>query len=219
MIDPERFRKIRHMLRQRQPDLTVVMDSVNKPHNLSAVIRSCDAVGIHDLYAVTRKRSVHTRQHAAAGSSRWTDLHLHTDIAEVCAELRGRGMQLLAATGAPGSVDFREIDYTRPTALILGAEWDGVSQAALAEADRLVMVPTHGMVESLNVSVAAAVILFEAERQRRMKGMYDGMRMEEGRFRELLFELSYPRLSDQLREKGLPYPPLDEEGGIVREET
>ncbi|TCD48446.1 tRNA (guanosine(18)-2'-O)-methyltransferase TrmH [Chlorobium sp. N1] len=219
MIDPERFRKIRRMLLRRQPDLTVVMDSVNKPHNLSAVIRSCDAVGIHDLYAVTKKKSVHTRQHAAAGSSRWTDLHLHTDIREVCRELRTKGMQLLAATGAPGSVDFRRFDFTRPTAVILGAEWDGVSKAALLEADHLIMVPTHGMVESLNVSVAAAVVLFEAERQRTLKGMYLERQLEEERYRRLLFELSYPRLSDQLREKGLPYPPLDEDGGIVRLET
>ncbi|ABB24117.1 tRNA (guanosine(18)-2'-O)-methyltransferase TrmH [Pelodictyon luteolum] len=214
MIDSERFRQIRSMLRRRQPDLTVVMDNVNKPHNLSALIRSCDAVGIHDLHAVSKQRSIHTRQHAAAGSSRWTRLHLWHEIKEPCSALRREGMQLLAATNVAAAVDFREIDYTLPTAVILGAEWDGVSKEAIGEADRTIMVQTHGMVESLNVSVAAAVILFEAERQRSLNGMYRELRMEEEQYRRLLFELSYPRLAEQLTLKKLPYPALDEDGGI-----
>ncbi|KAA6232697.1 tRNA (guanosine(18)-2'-O)-methyltransferase TrmH [Chlorobium phaeovibrioides] len=218
MIAPERFLRIQKMLASRQPDLTVVMDNVNKPHNLSAIIRSCDAVGIHDLYAVSSKKSIHTTQNAAAGAGHWTNLHLCKDIGALCRKLGMEGMQVLAATNTEESRDFRTIDFTLPTAIVLGAEWEGVSAEAIHAADMAITIPMYGMVESLNVSVAAALILFEAERQRSLKGMYRTRRLEESLYRKLLFELSYPRLSRQLREKGGAYPELDEDGGIVLEE-
>ncbi|MDP8305471.1 MAG: tRNA (guanosine(18)-2'-O)-methyltransferase TrmH [Candidatus Chlorobium antarcticum] len=206
------------MLCARQPDLTVVMDNVNKPHNLSAIIRSCDAVGIHDLYAVSSKKSIYTTQNAAAGAGRWTNLHLSKDIGTLSGKLKLEGKQVLVATNTDGSRDFRKIDFTLPTAIVLGAEWEGVSPEAIEAADMAITIPMHGMVESLNVSVAAALILFEAERQRTLKGMYLTRRLEEERYRKMLFELSYPRLSRQLREKGAGYPLLDEDGGIGVEE-
>jgi len=206
------------MLASRQPDLTVVMDNVNKPHNLSAIIRSCEAVGIHDLYGVSTKKSIYTTQNAAAGAGRWTNLHLSKDIGRLCSNLSQEGMQVLVATNTEESRDFRTIDFTLPTAIVLGAEWEGVSAEAIRAADTAITIPMYGMVESLNVSVAAALILFEAERQRSLKGMYRTQRLEESHYRKLLFELSYPRLSRQLREKGAAYPELNDNGAIVLEE-
>ncbi len=203
------------MLRHRQPDLTVLMDNVNKAHNLSAIIRSCDVIGIGELHAVSYRKNIHTRQDAAAGASRWTKVNLYSDIASAYTRLRDSGMQILAATNSAGCVDFRSIDYTLPTAIVVGAEWDGISEAALKGADQAISIPMFGMVESLNVSVATGVILFEAQRQRANKGMYASPRLKPESFERLLFEATYPRLSGELKEKGLAYPLLDENGEIL----
>ncbi len=215
LIAAERFRKIRQMLLHRQPDLTVVMDNVNKAYNLSAIIRSCDSVGIGEIHAVSYRKTIYTEQDAAAGASKWIKLKLYQDIDTVYRKLSESGMQLLVATNKQGCVDFREIDYTRPTALVVGAEWDGISAEAVAGADHAIAIPMHGMVESLNVSVATAVILFEAERQRALKGMYQRTQLSPECFDRMLFEAAWPRLSRELREKGEPYPQLGNEGHIL----
>ena len=203
------------MLLHRQPDLTVVMDNVNKAHNLSAIIRSCDGVGISELHAVSYRKSIYTEQNAAAGASKWLTLNLYPDIASAYRKVSECGMQILVATNKEGSLDFREINYTLPTALVVGAEWDGISEAAIKGADHAITVPMLGMVESLNVSVATAVILFEAQRQRTEKGMYSNSLLDPECLERKLFEYSYPRLSCELREKGTPYPRLDAAGAIA----
>ena len=214
LISPERFRKIHAMLLHRQPDLTVIMDNVNKAYNLSAIIRSCDGIGIGELHAVSYRKSIYTEQNAAAGASKWLTLNLHSSIASAYNAVSGCGMQILVATGKEGARDFREIDYTRPTALVVGAEWDGISEEAIQGADHAITVPMLGMVESLNVSVATAVILFEAQRQRAAKGMYMHPRLDAEKFQRMLFEYTYPRLSRELRQEGRPYPPLDDKGAV-----
>jgi len=203
------------MLRRRQTGLTVVMDNVNKSHNLSAIIRSCDAAGIHEVHAVSYRKHIFTRHNAAAGSSKWVSINLYRDIGSVYSRLRQEGMQILAAASTAASADFREIDYTVPTAVVLGAEWDGISAEAVQGADRCIVVPMFGMVESLNVSVAGALIVFEAQRQRLLAGMYDRPSLPETEIERLLFEYTYPRLGEHLRSKGIGYPPLDEEGRPV----
>ncbi|MEI7709069.1 MAG: tRNA (guanosine(18)-2'-O)-methyltransferase TrmH [Chlorobium sp.] len=217
MITPLRFKKIREMLLHRQPDLTVVMDNVNKAHNLSAILRSCDVVGIGHVQAVSYRKYIHARQNnAGAGASKWTKLHLYHDIATVYEKLAGEGMQILVATNKEGCVDFRDVDYTVPTAVVVGAEWDGISDEAVNGADHTISVPMLGMVESLNVSVATGVILFEAQRQREKKGMYTTQQLDPELFEQLLFEATYPRLSHELRVNGTPYPALDEYGNIIQ---
>lgn len=206
------------MLLHRQPDLTVIMDNVNKAHNLSAIIRSCDGVGIHEIHAVSYRKSIYAEQNAAAGASKWLTLSLYPDIASAYTKVSACGMQILAATGKEGSRDFRAIDYTIPTALVMGAEWDGISDEAIEGADHAITVPMFGMVESLNVSVATAVILFEAQRQRTEKGMYDQQQLEQVSFERMLFEYTYPRLSRELREKECAYPKLDADGRICSNE-
>ncbi len=202
------------MLLHRQPDLTVVMDNVNKAHNLSAIIRSCDGVGVGEIHAVSYRKSIYTEQKAAAGASKWVTMNMYPDIETVYRKLSEKGMQILVATNREGCRDFRSVDYTIPTALVVGAEWDGISEEAIKGANHAIMVPMLGMGESLNVSVATAVILFEAQRQRGEKGMYSKPRLDQECFERMLFEFAYPRLSKELREKGAPYPPLDEQGGL-----
>ena len=212
VIAPERFHKIRRLLEQRQVDLTLVMDNVNKPHNLAAIIRSCDSVGIHRMHAVSYRSSIRTKQRTAAGASKWVKVELEESIIPIGRKLREKGMQILVATYRPDAVDFRSIDYTRPTAIVVGEELKGPSEEALQTADRCIYIPMAGMVESLNVSVAAAVILFEAQRQRTLANMYESRQFPDSEFERLLFEYSYPRLSEVFRSKGYPYPALDGNG-------
>ncbi len=216
VITPERFARIRQLLEHRQPDLTVLMDNVNKPHNLSAIVRSCDAVGIETVHAVSQDKIIRNRQSAARGSDKWVRLRLHDGTKDAVGFLRKQGMQILVAHVGEGSVDFREMDYTVPTAIVMGAELHGPSGAAIDRADSLIHVPMQGMVESLNVSVAAAVILFEAQRQRMDAGLYDKPGFPESYLKRRLFELAYPVVSKKLSEQGLDYPELDAGGRIVR---
>lgn len=212
---PERFRRLREVLDRRQPDLTVLMEQVNKPHNFSAILRNCDAVGVLEAHVVPPRRGLDLSQATSAGTEKWVAVRRHADAAAAADHLHGRGFRIVAAHPADDAVDYREVDLVRPTALLMGAELYGVSDEALAVADVRVVVPMEGMVRSLNVSVATALLLYEARRQREAAGLYAAPRLEPGRYRRLLFEWAYPRLARDLTELGEPYPDLDDEGGIV----
>ncbi len=187
-----RLERIRQVLSRRQPDLTVVMENVNKAHNLAAIARSCDAVGVGEIHAVSDNPRVALTHKVASGASRWVRIHRHASIREACGVLRERGFRLLAAHLSEAAVDFREIDYTRPTALLVGAELSGVSEQAGELADRHIVIPMLGMVQSLNVSVASALVLFEAQRQRLAAGFYDSPRLPAEEYRRLLEEWTSP---------------------------
>ena len=122
------------------------------------------------------------------------------------AVLRKRGFRIVAAHPIAGARDYRTVDFTRPAALLVGAELHGLSDEGLRLADEYVVIPTVGMVRSLNVSVATSLLLFEAFRQRQAAWLYERCRLEPERYRTLLFEWGYPRLARRLREEGLPYP-------------
>ncbi len=217
-MTPERFKRCKTVLARRQPDLTVLMDNVHKPHNLSAIVRSCDAVGIFDIHAVSRVKSVRTKKDITAGSGKWVDVHLHPDLGTAATLLKQKNMQILAAHPDEQAIDYRHVDYTRPTAILLGQELDGVTDEGLALADQHVVIPMLGMVDSLNVSVAAALILFEAQRQRLAAGLYDDKHLDQTTFANTLFEWSHPKMAAFYRSKALPYPKLDEEGNIIESE-
>lgn len=218
-MTPERLHRLRSVLDRRQPDLTVLLEDVHKPHNLSAILRTCDAVGVFSAHAVaTRAYTAQALESIAMGSGRWVELVRHRDLDTASASLRAQGMAIYAADPAPQAVDFREVDYTRPVAVLFGEEKAGLSAEARARADALLAVPMAGMVASLNVSVAAALVLFEAQRQRRAAGLYDaGPRLDPETYRRALFEWCYPYLADLCRRRGVPYPGLDEHGEVVGE--
>ncbi|MBW7916448.1 MAG: tRNA (guanosine(18)-2'-O)-methyltransferase TrmH [Trueperaceae bacterium] len=168
-----RRRRIHDVLAKRQPDLTVLAEEVHKPHNLSAILRSCDAVGIGTVHAVKPTGGVATFSATSASADKWVELVLHDSVAAAVATLKASGMRVFAAHLSEQAVDYRTVDYTSPCAVLLGNEKEGVSPEAAALADEHVIIPMLGMVQSLNVSVAAAVILFEAQRQRLAAGRYD----------------------------------------------
>ncbi len=211
---PRRFQRLQNVLDRRQPDLTVLMDRVNKPHNFSAVLRTCDAVGVLDVHVVPPVHGLKLSHDMSAGTGKWMVVHRHQDGASAARRLRERGYRIVAADPGETSVDFREVDYTVPTAVLLGAELFGVSPEAMAEADLRIRIPMAGMARSLNVSVAAALILYEAFRQRDQRGFYLGPRLEPERRSALLFEWSHPKLARALREAGAPYPELDAAGAV-----
>lgn len=216
-MTPRRFRRLRQVLDRRQPDLTVVLENVHKPHNFSAIVRSADAVGVFAAHAVTSDGTLPVADAVAQGTKRWMRVRTHASLYEAFDVLREAEMQVLAAHLDEGAVDFREIDYTRPTAILLGQEKDGVTTEAAARADRWVVIPMRGMAASLNVSVAAALLLYEAERQRTAAGLYDRRRLDDETYRRTLFEWAYPDHAERCRREGAPYPALGEDGEILGE--
>ncbi len=211
-MTPERFRRLRAVLSRRQPDLTVLMERVNKPHNFSAVLRNCDAAGVLRAHIVPPDGGVNTHSQIAAGSGRWVPVVSHESTTEAFRCLRSDGFALVAAHPGAESIDYRDVDYTRPTCIVMGAELHGVSDEALADVDQAVAVPMEGFVRSFNVSVAAALLLMEARHQRAARGLYDEPRLSSEEFARTLFEWAYPKQARSLRRDGLPYPPLDEDG-------
>lgn len=214
-MTPQRFARLKRILDQRQPDLTVVADGVHKSHNVSAVLRTCDAVGVRRLHAITASGTMTKHHMIAGGSKRWVDVRAHRSIDAAYAELRNAGFTILVAHAGAGSIDYRDADYTGPTAIVLGAELTGPSEIAVAEADRTIAIPMHGMVESLNVSVAAAIVLYEAERQKRAAGHYEERKIVEPEYSTTLFEWAHPDIARRCRQAGLDYPALSATGDVI----
>ena len=217
-MTPERLKRINAMLDMRQPDLTVCMEGVHKNHNLAAVVRTADAIGVSDVHAIWKNEKMRVSGGSAAGSQNWIDVHNYDNTEDAIAQLKAQNMQVLVTNLSETAVDFREIDYTKPTAIILGQEKFGASETALKMADQDIIIPMVGMVQSLNVSVACSVVLYEAQRQRQLAGLYDTPRISEQRRQRFLFEGGHPIFAKACKRKGLPYPHIDEHGQIVASE-
>ncbi len=216
-MTPKRRQRLDSVLNRRQPDLTVLAENLHKPRNLSAVVRTCDAVGISDIHVVPGEENPRKHWHTSQGAEKWVELHTHESTRAACEQLRDDGFTLLAAHLSDQAVPYREVDYTRPTALLIGTEAFGVSDEALRWADREIVIPMMGMSQSLNVSVATAVVLYEAAAQRQAAGLYDRSRMDPARHARLRFEWLHPVVARYCRERGLAYPALDEAGEMVRD--
>lgn len=217
-MTPERYQRIREMLAKRQTDLTVCLENVHKPHNVSAVVRTCDAIGIHKVHAVWENQ-YRVRSGTAMGSQQWVNVDTHENVTDAIGALKAQNMQVLVTHLSDKAVDFRDIDYTKPTAILFGQEKYGVTDEAIAMCDQDIVIPMVGMVQSLNVSVAAALVLYEAQRQRQIAGMYDVQHLSEEECQRMLFEGGYPVLTKVCKRKGIPYPPIDERGQIAADDS
>lgn len=220
-MNAQRFARIREMMALRQHDLTVCMEQVHKPHNVSAVIRTADAVGIHHVHAVWPTERMRTLVSSSAGSNSWVKVVTHRTIGAAVSQLKSQNMQILATHLSDTAVDFREIDYTRPTCILMGQEKTGITEEALALADQDIIIPMVGMVQSLNVSVASALILYEAQRQRQNAGMYqrEYSLLDEDEQQRLLFEGGYPVLARVTKQKSLPYPFINAQGEVEADDA
>ena len=217
---PKRFKKLKTILDKRMGDLTVVLEEVEKPHNLSAILRSCDAVGALDVHAIYKERNTcPTFNSTAQGSQKWVKVHNHYDINNAAKILKDRGFKLYGTDLGENACDYRNCDFTAPTAFFLGAEKWGLSDKSKKLMDQSIFIPMRGMVQSLNVSVAAAILLFEALRQRDLKNLLptQGEGLSQERYQSTLFEWAYPEVAHWYQEKGLNYPEVNKEGEILEE--
>jgi len=181
-----RLERIRRVLAHRQPGLTVVMENIHDPHNVSAVFRTCDAVGVMRVELLyTQEKFPRIGKKSSSSANKWVDRRKHTSVDECYAALRAEGFHIYATGVGGSSQSLYDLDLTRKTAFVLGNEHRGVSAEAAEKADTQLQIPMVGMIESLNVSVAAAVCLYEALRQRVAGGLLDAPQLTEGAIREL----------------------------------
>jgi tRNA (guanosine-2'-O-)-methyltransferase len=183
-----RVERVRAVLRRRQPDLTIVLEDVHDPHNASAVLRTCDAVGVlrvHLVYVQERPPRGSFSRTVSGSAAKWLQIERHRSIEACYAALRADGFAILATAIRPESVDLYDADLTRPIAFVFGNEHRGVSPAAINGADASLVIPMMGMIQSLNISVACAICLYETLRQRRTAGLYDQSRLDEATHAEL----------------------------------
>lgn len=213
-MTPERLNKLRKILNNRQPDLTVITDYVHKGRNLSAIVRSADAVGISDVHCVIGDKDYRSFRGTALGSHRWVKVQRYRELQSPIESLKAQGYQIVAAHLGDQAVDFHSVDYCKPTALLLGAEKVGVSELGREWADVHVTIPMVGMVESFNVSVAAGIILTEARHQRQQAGLYDKPRLDQEVYDQLFFEWAHPQLYRYCLQHNLAFPALREDGEI-----
>ncbi len=172
-----RKNKVFKVLEQRQPDLTVVMEDIHDPHNVSAMLRSADAVGIMGVNLVyTTAKYPKIGSKSSSSANKWITRRKFPSITECYGKLREEGFQILATKLDENARQLYEFDLTKPTAFVFGNEHAGVTDEAASLADSTVYIPMMGMIQSLNVSVACAVTIYEALRQRMMKGYYEQSR-------------------------------------------
>ena len=192
-MNDNRKHRLLDVLSRRQTNLTVVMENVDDPHNISAVMRTCDSVGIQDIYVLTTKIHKHKKfgPKSSSGAAKWLTIHEYTDAQECFAELRKHYSRILTTHLAADSVGLYEIDFTQSTALVFGNEHDGVSEEFRQMADGNFIIPQIGLIQSLNISVACAVSIYEAMRQKTAAGHYQQPHLPQERVASIMKDWGY----------------------------
>ncbi len=167
--------KLKKVLEKRQPTLTVILENVHDPHNVSAVIRSCDAVGILNVSLIYYggQEFPELGEKSSASARKWINISKYESVSDCFNVLRNEGKKIYTTKMSAGSVSLYELKLTQPVALVFGNEHQGVSEEAHNLADGNFLIPQVGVIQSLNISVACAVSIYEAYRQRMNAGMYD----------------------------------------------
>jgi len=176
----KRLEKITRVIKSRQHSLTVVLENIHDPHNVSAIFRTCDAVGIPKVSLVYNFEAFpRIGKKSSASAFKWVDKEKYKTVEECYSNLRKEGFKIFASSLTENSKNLYELDLTKKAAIVVGNEHRGVSDLSAELADEVFSIPQFGMVQSLNVSVATAVILYEAMRQRIKKGMYKKSEMDD----------------------------------------
>lgn len=171
----KRLEKLKKAIGHRQPNLTVILENINDKHNLAACLRSCDAVGVSEVFILYHGKQPERKlgKNAAASATKWLDIHRYYSVDELFNHLRKRDYKIFTTGLGKESLSLYSLDLTENVALCFGNEHEGVSEEAIKLADGNFNIPQMGMIQSLNISVACAVSLYEALRQRTEAGMYD----------------------------------------------
>ncbi len=176
----KRLAKIESVIKARQHSLTVVFENIHDPHNVSAMLRTCDAVGVPKVSLIyTIEKFPRISRISSASANKWIERENFRSISDCYSTLKNEGFKIFASSLQDGSKNLYDLDLTKKTAIVLGNEHRGVSKEAADLADEIFHIPMLGMVQSLNVSVANAVILYEIFRQRSKKGMYSKSELSE----------------------------------------
>ena len=186
----KRLNKLIDVLSKRQKDLSVILENINDPHNMSAALRSCDAVGIMNVKMIYNGRQPIPKigKTSSASAKKWVEKELFNSAEDCFERVRSTGKKIYTTHMSSGAVSLYDLDLTEPVALMFGNEHSGISEEALEMADGNFLIPQIGMIQSLNISVAVAVSVFEAFRQRLKAGMYDDIQFEENEFLNKLDE-------------------------------
>jgi tRNA (guanosine-2'-O-)-methyltransferase len=176
MLDSRKDR-IRNLIRKRQSHFSVILENVRDPHNIGAVLRTCDAVGIREIFMIYPEDKSNSQfilgKRASSGARKWVDVFEFNSVKTAFETIRQKGYEHIWATKiVPASKSLYDIDFTQKIALLFGNEHLGVTDEAAEYADGNFIIPQVGMVQSLNISVACAVSLYEGYRQRNLKGYY-----------------------------------------------
>jgi tRNA (guanosine-2'-O-)-methyltransferase len=191
----QRLEKLTSVLAKRQNDITIVLENVFDPHNISAVMRTCDAVGVQEIYILNTKIPRHKKWGPKSSSSaaKWLTVLQYENAEECFSSLRKRYSSILTTHLSDDAVSLYQVDFTKSIALVFGNEHNGVSDEIRALADGNFVIPQVGIIQSLNISVACAVTLYEAFRQKDLAGHYKRQSMDDAKYNELLKEWSFKR--------------------------
>ncbi|MDB5248139.1 MAG: methyltransferase [Segetibacter sp.] len=187
-MTPERRERLLSVLNKRQNNITVVLENVFDPHNETAVMRTCDSIGIQDIYIINNRKPPRKQWgfRSGSGAKKWLTIHEFTNP-EVCFnELRDKYSRILTTHLGADSVGLYDIDFTESIALVFGNERFGVSDEARALADGNFVIPQCGIIQSLNISVACAITVYEAYRQKELAGHYKQPSLPPDQLKELL---------------------------------
>lgn len=180
-MTPARYNRLNSVLNNRQPDLTVVLENVFDPHNVSAVMRTCDAVGIQDVYILNDRIPPHKKwgYKSSSTAAEWLNVHQFTDAETCFKEVRKKYQKIYTSYLSEKAGDVFSLDLTESIALVFGNETFGVSEGIRKYTEGDFIIPQVGIIKSLNISVACAVTLYEAFRQKKEKGHYDQARLQQ----------------------------------------
>lgn len=178
-MTPERRDKLLSVLHKRQNDLAVVLENVQDPHNISAVMRTCDAVGVQDIYVLNTRIPRHKKfgPRSSSSAAKWLTVHQFEDVQACFTTLREKYSRILTTHLSTDAIGLHQIDFTESIALVFGNEHSGVSEDIRALADGNFIIPQVGIIRSLNISVACAVTLYEAYRQKMLAGHYENEKL------------------------------------------
>lgn len=193
-MTPQRFNRLTSVLNHRQPDLTVVLENVFDPHNVSAVMRTCDAVGIQDVYILNDRIPPHKKwgYKSSSTAAEWLSVHQFDDAEKCFEEVKKKYGKVYTSHLGEESADMYSMDLTQSIALVFGNETFGVSENIRKFSDGDFIIPQMGIIKSLNISVACAVTLYEAYRQKKQIGHYDNPRFPAANMEELKVKWKIP---------------------------
>lgn len=190
----KRTERFKGVVNRRQADLTVVLENVHDQHNIGAVMRTCDSVGIFEIFVLQTDpnlqfSNINIGKRTAAGTRKWIDIHYFTNREACFKKIREKCDRVFATHLDAEAKSLYSLDLTSSTALLFGNEKDGVTKETLELCDGNFIIPQMGLVKSLNISVACAVSLYEALRQRDEKGFYNENPTMTEKQKTALFEL------------------------------